>query len=186
MFFAARFMTFRSRCSPPIVLIAASHLVRIEDLKRCAWLRVPSSHLAVALCRRAVARLLDGLLLAAVGSLVMLIAHTCPAAVVVLGREPARGAICDRARCPDAGAPGRVGVGGAGDGSISMPSTSADASWISLTRPLRASRQSSSTFRWCPQSTPPREAHCARWHARSGPAASQSSLPNCAMRSWTT
>jgi MFS superfamily sulfate permease-like transporter len=59
--------------------------------------------------------LLDGLLLAAVGALVMLIANAARPAVVVLGREPGSGIFVDRARYPDAGAiPGALVIRSAG------------------------------------------------------------------------
>jgi MFS superfamily sulfate permease-like transporter len=46
--------------------------------------------------------LLDGLLLAAAGSLIMVIAHASRPPVVVLGREPAAGHFVNRARYPEA------------------------------------------------------------------------------------
>jgi MFS superfamily sulfate permease-like transporter len=95
--------------------------------------------------------------------------------------------VVNRDRCPNAGdTPGALVVRSAGAWLYFNAEHIRRRILDLLDVALRASRQSSSTFRWCPQSTPPREAHCARWHARSGPAASQSSLPNCAMRSWTT
>src|SRR5262249_56204210 len=46
--------------------------------------------------------LLDGLLLAAAGSLVMLIAHAARPSVTLLGREPLTGEFVNRARYPNA------------------------------------------------------------------------------------
>jgi SulP family sulfate permease len=99
-----------------IVLMAASHLVRLEDLRR---LRVASrAEFRISLLAFAgvlLFGLLDGLLLAAFGALVMLIANASRPMVVVLGREPGSGRFVNRARYPDAGdAPGALVVRSAG------------------------------------------------------------------------
>ena len=85
-----------------IVLMAASHLVHVEDLR---LLRLTSRQefriSLLALVGVLFFGLLDGLLLAAVGSRVMLIARASRPAVVVLGRDAA-GQFVNRARYPDA------------------------------------------------------------------------------------
>jgi MFS superfamily sulfate permease-like transporter len=59
--------------------------------------------------------LLDGLLLAAVGSLIMVVAHASRPPVVVLGREPMAGHFVNRARYPEATeAPGALVIRSAG------------------------------------------------------------------------
>jgi SulP family sulfate permease len=116
LFFAGLFHNLPEPVLAAVVLIAASHLVRIEDLKR---LRLASrTEFRISLLAFAgvlLLGLLDGLLLAAVGALVMLIANAARPAVVVLGREPAAGLFVDRARYPDAGAiPGALVIRSAG------------------------------------------------------------------------
>jgi MFS superfamily sulfate permease-like transporter len=59
--------------------------------------------------------LLDGLLLAAAGSLIMVIAHASRPPVVVLGRDPIAGLFVNRARYPDAAeTPGALVIRSAG------------------------------------------------------------------------
>src|SRR5262245_6954479 len=99
-----------------IVLMAASHLVRLEDLRR---LRIASrAEFRISLLAFAgvlLFGLLDGLLLAAFGALIMLIANASRPMVVVLGREPGGGRFVNRARYPDAGdTPGALVVRSAG------------------------------------------------------------------------
>jgi high affinity sulfate transporter 1 len=85
-----------------IVLMAASHLVQVEDLR---LLRLASRQefrvSLLALVGVLLFGLLDGLLLAMVGSLVMLIARASRPSVVVLGRDLA-GQFVNRARYPQA------------------------------------------------------------------------------------
>ena len=85
-----------------IVLMAASHLVHVEDLR---LLRLASRQefrvSLLALVGVLLFGLLDGLLLAMVGSLVMLIARASRPSVVVLGRDVA-GQFVNRARYPQA------------------------------------------------------------------------------------
>lgn len=85
-----------------IVLMAASHLVQLEDLR---LLRLASRQefrvSLLALVGVLLFGLLDGLLLAMVGSLVMLIARASRPSVVVLGRDLA-GQFVNRARYPQA------------------------------------------------------------------------------------
>ena len=116
LFFAAFFHNLPEPVLGAIVLMAASHLVRLEDLRR---LRVASrAEFRISLLAFAgvlLFGLLDGLLLAAFGSLIMLIAYASRPAVVVLGREPGSGRFVNRARYPDAGdTPGALVVRSAG------------------------------------------------------------------------
>jgi high affinity sulfate transporter 1 len=116
LFFAKFFHDLPEPVLGAIVLMAASHLVRLEDLRR---LRAASrAEFRVALLAFAgvlLFGLLDGLLLAAFGSLIMLIAYASRPAVVVLGREPGTGRFVNRARYPGAGdTPGALVVRSAG------------------------------------------------------------------------
>jgi SulP family sulfate permease len=103
LFFATFFHNLPEPVLGAIVLMAASHLVRLHELRR---LRIESRAefwTAMAACLGVLLfGLLDGLLLAAVGSLVMLIAYTSRAVVVVLGRDRSTGYFVSRARNPDA------------------------------------------------------------------------------------
>jgi sulfate permease, SulP family len=103
VFFATFFHNLPEPVLGAIVLMAASHLVRLQELRR---LRIESRTefwTAMVACLGVLFfGLLDGLLLAAVGSLVMLIAYTSRAVVVVLGRDRSTGYFVSRARNPDA------------------------------------------------------------------------------------
>jgi high affinity sulfate transporter 1 len=103
LFFATFFHNLPEPVLGAIVLMAASRLVRLEELRR---LRIESRAefwtSMVACVGVLFFGLLNGLLLAAVGSLVMLIAQTSRAVVVVLGRERFTGHFVSRARNPDA------------------------------------------------------------------------------------
>jgi sulfate permease, SulP family len=103
VFFATFFHNLPEPVLGAIVLMAASHLVRLQELRR---LRIESRAefwTAMVACLGVLLfGLLDGLLLAAVGSLVMLIAYTSRAVVVVLGRDRSTGYFVSRARNPDA------------------------------------------------------------------------------------
>jgi sulfate permease, SulP family len=104
LFFARFFHNLPEPVLGAIVLMAASHLVRLEDLRRLRIESRPEYWAALlALAGVLLFGLLDGLLLAAVGSLVMLIAHASRPVVVVLGRERSTGRFVSRARNPDAG-----------------------------------------------------------------------------------
>jgi len=106
LFFAPLFHNLPEPVLAAIVLMAASHLVRIEQLRQ---LRVASRHefyiSMIALIGVLFFGLLDGLLLAAVGSLIILIARASRPNVVILGRDPATGQYVNRARYPGASAP---------------------------------------------------------------------------------
>ncbi len=103
LFFAVFFHNLPEPVLGAIVLMAASRLVRLEDLRR---LRIESHAefwtAVVAALGVLFFGLLDGLLLAAVGSLVVLIAHVSRPVVVILGRERSTGHFVSRARNPDA------------------------------------------------------------------------------------
>jgi SulP family sulfate permease len=116
MFLAKFFYYLPEPVLGAIVLMAASHLVRLEDLRR---LRLASrAEFRVSLLAFAgvlLFGLLDGLLLAAFGALIMLIAFASRPAVVVLGREPGTGRFVNSARYPDAAdTPGALVVRSAG------------------------------------------------------------------------
>ena len=103
LFFATFFHNLPEPVLGAIVLMAASRLVRVEDLRR---LRVESHAefwtAVVASLGVLFFGLLDGLLLAAVGSLVMLIAHASRPIVVILGRERTTGHFVSRILNPAA------------------------------------------------------------------------------------
>src|SRR5262249_48760436 len=103
LFFATFFHNLPEPVLGAIVLMAASRLVRLGELRR---LRIESRAefwtSMVACVGVLFFGLLNGLLLAAVGSLVMLVAQTSRAVVVVLGRERFTGHFVSRARNPDA------------------------------------------------------------------------------------
>jgi SulP family sulfate permease len=103
LFFATFFHNLPEPVLGAIVLMAASRLVRLEDLRRLHieshaefWTAV------VAALGVLFFGLLDGLLLAAVGSLVVLIAYVSRPLVVILGRERSTGHFVSRARNPNA------------------------------------------------------------------------------------
>jgi MFS superfamily sulfate permease-like transporter len=102
VFFAGFFNNLPEPVLAAIVLIAASHLVRVEDMR---MLRVASRQdfriAMLAMAGVLFLGLLDGLLLAGVGSLVLLIARASRPPVVVLGRN-AVGQYVNRSRYPDA------------------------------------------------------------------------------------
>lgn len=102
LFFAAFFHNLPEPILGAIVLMAASHLVRLHELRRLHIESRAEFWTAMVACLGVLLfGLLDGLLLAAVGSLVMLIAYTSRAVVVVLGRDRS-GYFVSRARNPDA------------------------------------------------------------------------------------
>ena len=103
LFFASFFHNLPEPVLGAIVLMAASHLVRFEELRRLLiQSRVEFWTSMVACVGVLFFGLLNGLLLAAVGSLVMLIAQTSRPMVVVVGRERSTGHFVSRARNPDA------------------------------------------------------------------------------------
>ena len=103
LFFATFFHNLPEPVLGAIVLMAASHLVRFEELRRLLIESRAEFWTSMVACVGVLFfGLLNGLLLAAVGSLVMLIAQTSRPMVVVLGRERSTGHFVSRARNPDA------------------------------------------------------------------------------------
>jgi len=99
LFFASFFHNLPEPMLAAIVLMAASHLVRIDDLRRLRLASLREYSIAIlALAGVLFFGLLDGLLLAAAGSIVMLIAQASRPNVVVLGREAASGRFVNRDR----------------------------------------------------------------------------------------
>jgi high affinity sulfate transporter 1 len=103
LFFATFFHNLPEPVLGAIVLMAASHLVRFEELRRLLIESRAEFWTSMVACVGVLFfGLLNGLLLAAVGSLVMLIAQMSRPMVVVLGRERSTGHFVSRARNPDA------------------------------------------------------------------------------------
>ena len=103
LFFASFFHNLPEPVLGAIVLMAASHLVRFEELRRLLIQSRAAFWTSMVACVGVLFfGLLNGLLLAAVGSLVMLIAQTSRPMVVVVGRERSTGHFVSRARNPDA------------------------------------------------------------------------------------
>jgi sulfate permease, SulP family len=103
LFFATFFHNLPEPVLGAIVLMAAARLVRLAELRR---LRIESRAefwTSIVACLGVLFfGLLDGLLLAAVGSLVMLLAQTSRPLVVALGRERSTGQFVSRVRNPGA------------------------------------------------------------------------------------
>jgi high affinity sulfate transporter 1 len=116
LFFAKFFHDLPEPVLGAIVLMAASHLVKLDDLRRLRGASRAEFRISLlAFAGVLLLGLLDGLLLAAFGSLIMLIAYASRPAVVVLAREPDTGRFVNRARYPGAGdTPGALVVRGAG------------------------------------------------------------------------
>lgn len=99
LFFAGVFRNLPEPVLGAIILMAAKHLVKIDELRelwRAAraefWIAI------IALLGVLAAGLLNGLLLAAVGSLILLLARASRPAIVVLARDPASGRYINRGR----------------------------------------------------------------------------------------
>jgi MFS superfamily sulfate permease-like transporter len=102
LFFAGFFHNLPEPVLAAIVLMAASHLIHVEDLRALRLASRQEFRISLlALIGVLLFGLLDGLLLAAIGSLVMLIARASRPNVVVLGRDAA-GQFVSRARYPQA------------------------------------------------------------------------------------
>jgi sulfate permease, SulP family len=116
MFFAPIFHNLPEPVLASVVLVAASQMVRFEDLRRLRRASRSEFHISLlALFGVLFLGLLDGLLVAAIGSVVVLVAHTSRPPVVVLGRDPLTGEFVNRARCPNASdTPGALVVRSAG------------------------------------------------------------------------
>jgi MFS superfamily sulfate permease-like transporter len=92
-----------------IVLLAAKHLIRVEDLRHLRSVSRAEFGIAIlALVAVLAFGLLDGILIAAVGSLALLIAQASRPPIAVVGRDPATGGYLNRALHP-----GIVGIPGA-------------------------------------------------------------------------
>jgi sulfate permease, SulP family len=103
LFFARFFHNLPEPVLAAVVLMAASHMVRLADLRALRLASRPEFRISlVAFFGVLIFGLLDGLLLAAAGSLIMVIAHASRPPVVVLGRDPVAGHFVNRARYPDA------------------------------------------------------------------------------------
>ena len=116
LFFARFFHNLPEPVLGAIVLMAASHLVRFKDLRQLRF----ASRMEFRISMLAFAGvlgfgLLDGLLLAAAGSLVVLIGRASRPIVTVLAHEPATGRFVSCLRYPEAGGiPGTLVVRCAG------------------------------------------------------------------------
>ena len=101
IFFTGLFRNLPEPVLAAIILMAAKHLVKIEELRELR--AVSRTEFAIALAALVGVLTfgpLQGLLLAAIGSLVILIARASRPAVTVLGRDPVTGQYVDRARHP--------------------------------------------------------------------------------------
>jgi MFS superfamily sulfate permease-like transporter len=116
MFFAPIFHNLPEPVLASVVLMAASHMVRFEDLLQLRLASRSEFRISLlALFGVLFLGLLDGLLVAAIGSVVVLIAHASRPPVVVLGRDPLTGQFVNRARNPNAvDPPGALVVRSAG------------------------------------------------------------------------
>jgi MFS superfamily sulfate permease-like transporter len=102
-FFTGLFRNLPEPVLAAIILMAAKHLVKIEELRALkAASRTEFAIALVALLGVLTFGPLQGLLLAAIGSLVMLIARASRPAVAVLARDPASGSYMNKARHPAA------------------------------------------------------------------------------------
>jgi sulfate permease, SulP family len=116
MFFAPFFHNLPEPVLGAIVLMAATHLIRVNDLRQL--LQVSRAEFLISILAMLGVLslgLLNGLLLAAAGSIVMLIAHASRPTVVTLGRHPTAHDFVSQARYPEAaGIPGVLIVRSAG------------------------------------------------------------------------
>jgi high affinity sulfate transporter 1 len=104
LFFARFFHNLPEPVLGAVVLMAASHLVRFKDLRQLRLAsRMEFRISLLAFIGVLFFGLLHGLLLAAVGALVMLIAYASRPVVAVLGYEPGTGRFVSRARYPETG-----------------------------------------------------------------------------------
>jgi high affinity sulfate transporter 1 len=103
LFFARFFYNLPEPVLGAIVVMAAAHLVRLKDLRQLRFASRAEFRISLlAFAGVLLFGLLDGLLLAAAGSLVMLIAQASRPVVVALGYEPATGRFISRTRYPGA------------------------------------------------------------------------------------
>jgi high affinity sulfate transporter 1 len=103
VFFSGLFRELPEPILAAIIFMAAKHLVKIEELRALRHASVAEYVIAlVALLGVLVLGPLDGLLLAALGSLVMVIARASHPPVAVLARDRASGHYVNKARHPEA------------------------------------------------------------------------------------
>ena len=103
IFFTGLFRNLPEPVLGAIILMAAKHLVKLEELRELK--AVSRSEFAIALAALLGVLAfgpLQGLLLAAIGSLIILIARASRPAVVVLARDPLTGQYVNKARHPGA------------------------------------------------------------------------------------
>jgi len=102
-FFTGLFRNLPEPVLAAIILMAAKHLVKVDELRELqAASRLEFAIALVALLGVLTFGPLQGLLLAAIGSLVMLIARASRPAVAVLARDPTSGRYVNKARYPAA------------------------------------------------------------------------------------
>lgn len=102
-FFTGLFRNLPEPVLAAIILMAAKHLVKIEELRELkAASRTEFALSLAALIGVLTFGPLQGLLLAAIGSLAMLIARASRPAIAVLARDPASGQYVSKARYPAA------------------------------------------------------------------------------------
>jgi high affinity sulfate transporter 1 len=103
VFFTKFFHNLPEPVLAAVVLMAASHMVRLDDLRQLRFSSRGEFRISlVALFGVLFFGLLNGLLLAAAGSLIMVIAYASRPPVVVLGRDPVAGHFVSRVRYPEA------------------------------------------------------------------------------------
>jgi SulP family sulfate permease len=103
VFFTGLFHNLPEPILAAIVLLAAKHLVKLEELRELQTAsRTEFAIALLALLGVLTFGPLQGLLLAATGSLAMLIARASRPPVVVLARDPGTGHYVNRARYPEA------------------------------------------------------------------------------------
>jgi sulfate permease, SulP family len=136
LFFATFFHNLPEPVLGAIVLMAALHLVRFEELRRLLIESRAEFWTSMVACVGVLFfGLLNGLLLAAVGSLVTLIAQTSRPMVVVLGRERSTGYFVSRARNPDASSSPLLARSCSASITFSVSTTSSRSSAISTVMP---------------------------------------------------
>jgi SulP family sulfate permease len=103
VFFTGLFRNLPEPVLAAIIFMAAKHLVKLDELRRLrAVARTEFGISLVALLGVLAFGPLQGLLLAAVGSLVILIARASRPSIAVLARDPVTGQYVDKARYPAA------------------------------------------------------------------------------------
>lgn len=106
LFFAGFLRNLPDPVLAAIVLMAASQLVRIEEIRQLRLVSRREFYISlIALVGVLCFGLLHGLLLAAIGSLIMVIAKASRPNIAILGRDPATGQYVNRARHPSATKP---------------------------------------------------------------------------------